>query len=115
MCPAASRSAVKGGDTVRPTFFERAAQGFGLALALLIVPVVVAIETVPSIWPPSGLTRAQYAFCNEEDWELVADAAWQQVGVLPDYAPPWGFRDPNWATACRYAYDDRGRHGGQPS
>jgi hypothetical protein len=99
---------------VRPTFFERAAQGFGLALALLIVPVVLAIEAVPSIWPPNGLTQAQYAFCHEEGWELVADAAWPQIKT-PEYVPPWGFRDPSWAAACRYAYDQLGPKGGQPS
>jgi hypothetical protein len=117
---AASRSAVTGGDTVRPTFFERAAQGFGLALALLIVPVVVAIETVPSIWPPNGLTQAQYAFCARDHGsqvfggpDFVADAAWDYAGNLPDYRPPWGFRDPQWASACRYAFVVAGLSGDQ--
>ena len=96
---------------MRPRSFERAAQGFGLALAVLIVPVVVAIETVPSIWPPNGLTQAQYEFCARDHGsqvyggpDFVADALWDYAGNLPDYRPPWGFRDPQWAAACRYAF-----------
>ncbi len=95
---------------MRLTFLERAAQGFGVGLAVLIIPVVIGIQIIPTLWPPNGLSQAQSAFCNRDRVgvfggpDFVADVAWTYVRQLPDYAAPWGFRDPQWAAACRYSY-----------
>ena len=111
MC--ACRVAKRGqGRRRRATDILRAGSpGLRSCAGLLIVPVVVAIETVPSIWPPNGLTQAQYEFCARDHGsqvyggpDFVADAVWDYAGNLPDYRPPWGFRDPQWAAACRYAF-----------
>lgn len=85
-----------------------------MALAVLMIPLLVAIQIGPSLWPPNGLSQAQYAFCTRDyrraservfgGPDFIAAVAGDYVKPLPQYAPLRGFRDPQWAAACRYLF-----------
>jgi hypothetical protein len=94
---------------VRIGFFEQAVRGFGLAVAVLTVAIVIAVQVVPDFWPPNGLSRAEYAFCAHDD--AHADPEFVETVVvpnlrrhLPEFTVPWGYANPQWAAACRYVY-----------
>jgi len=95
-----------GGGT-RPTFATRAVQGFAVTIPVLLVGFVAT----PAISPPNGLTREQYAFCTQADervfggQDLVREIAVSYLGTLPpETSTIEPYRDPDWATACRYSY-----------
>ena len=95
------------GGGARSGFATRTVQGLAVTIPLLLVGLVAT----PAILPPSGLTREQYAFCTQDNerlfggQQLVWDIAASDLGRLPSetsiIAP---YRDPEWATACRYAH-----------